>query len=391
MITSLGLLVGALAFPMLTRAVPDERWARWCRRVAIVTMLAAWTAIVLQVPVSAQRGLSAVFDHDAWSSLLQTTAGKAAVVGAVLLTLAAVAASAGRGARARLPLLWALVGAAVVASVAAGHGSTGRHVPVGFLVTIAHLCAMGVWFGGLAVLAMITLRSAPDEGSEATVDRFSAAAFVAVAVLAATGVLLAWRQLPSLDALTSTTYGKLLLVKTGLVVVMVAIGGLSRQVVRRRSLSVRAVGAATAVGSATRSLRQRVVAEVAVGVAVLGVTAALMAANPAASSTGPVARALVQGDVIASLSLSPGRTGPNTLHVYLSGPGGSLQQFQEVQATVRLPKRDVGPLPVPLTLAGPDHYIATVDVPFKGRWTLQVSALVSEFDRRIFTTTFDAN
>jgi len=44
---------------------------------------------------------------------------------------------------------------------------------------------------------------------------------------------------------------------------------------------------------------------------------------------------------------------------------------------------------VPLQPAGPNHYIGTLSVPFGGTWTLKVTALVSEFDERVFTTELD--
>ena len=44
---------------------------------------------------------------------------------------------------------------------------------------------------------------------------------------------------------------------------------------------------------------------------------------------------------------------------------------------------------MPLQPAGPDHYIGVLTIPFAGTWTLRITALVSEFDERVFTTQID--
>ena len=85
-------LIGALAFPALTGASADDRrWRSWCTAVAIAAAISAWAALVLQVPASIEGGLDAVSRGDAWGALLQTTAGKATLAAAILLSGAAAA------------------------------------------------------------------------------------------------------------------------------------------------------------------------------------------------------------------------------------------------------------------------------------------------------------
>ena len=187
---------------------------------------------------------------------------------------------------------------------------------------------MGVWLGGLAVLLVVTLRRQDNPGP--VVSRFSNVAFTVVTLIVATGVLQAWHELGSIHALRTTRYGHLLLIKTGLVAAMVAVASLSRSVVTHR-LTLRAAGSMPAPASAQHLLRRRVGGEVAIGVAVLAVTAALMAANPNPSgASGPMSRTLVDKDVIVSVTVEPAAVGANGLHLYLSGPGGSLQKFADV-------------------------------------------------------------
>ncbi|WP_371517769.1 FixH family protein [Kitasatospora sp. NBC_01300] len=108
--------------------------------------------------------------------------------------------------------------------VGADHASVGIQVWLSLPLGMLHLIAMALWLGGLAAL-LVALR----EGVGAqVVDRFSKVAFGSVAVLAATGVYQSWRGLGSWGALTGTEYGRLLLVKTGCVAVMLGAAWFSR-------------------------------------------------------------------------------------------------------------------------------------------------------------------
>ncbi|MFJ2862948.1 FixH family protein [Kitasatospora sp. NPDC087314] len=108
--------------------------------------------------------------------------------------------------------------------VGADHASVGIQVWLSLPLGMLHLIAMALWLGGLAAL-LAGLR----EGVGAqVVDRFSKIAFGSVAVLVATGVYQSWRGLGSWGALTGTEYGRLLLVKTGCVVVMLGVAWVSR-------------------------------------------------------------------------------------------------------------------------------------------------------------------
>ena len=113
-----------------------------------------------------------------------------------------------------------------------GHATTGSAIAAGFVLDLAHLGAASAWLGGLAVLLCLlvggatTTSRASTQGSRR--DGISTIALVAVAVVVLSGTLQAVRQVGSLDALTGTTYGRLLLVKVGIVVVLIALGAVSR-------------------------------------------------------------------------------------------------------------------------------------------------------------------
>ncbi|MFF3612357.1 copper resistance CopC/CopD family protein [Streptomyces sp. NPDC002580] len=128
------------------------------------------------------------------------------------------------------------VGGAVVALGLAAtwamseHASTGVQTGIAMPVDILHLLSVAVWLGGLSTLLVALFKAPPEAQIEAAaVRRFSRLAFGGVLLLVATGIYQSWRQLGSWSALTDTTYGRLLLVKVGLVALLVGIAWISRR------------------------------------------------------------------------------------------------------------------------------------------------------------------
>jgi copper transport protein len=97
-------------------------------------------------------------------------------------------------------------------------------------VDIVHLLSMAVWLGGLVTL--LTALWAPSTAGtieRAAVRRFSTLALTAVTTLIATGTYQAWRQMGTWRAFTDTSYGRLLLIKIGLVCLLVGVAWFSRR------------------------------------------------------------------------------------------------------------------------------------------------------------------
>jgi copper transport protein len=253
------------------------------------------------------------------------------------------------------------------------HAATGDLIPVALPVDDLHLAAAALWLGGLAMLLVNVLR--PDgpvaaDQQAGIVERFSRLAFWCVVVLVATGSFQSWRQVRELDAFTTTTYGRTLLVKLGLFAALVGLAGVSRSFVRRRQAGGR--------------LRRAVLAEVAVATAVLAATAMLVNAVPARSAVSrPVTKELSAGGgkVIVDVTIDPAKAGPATIHLYSLTPTGQVAEVQEATVTLRLPAKGIGPLEVPLSRAGPGHFAAyAFELPLAGQWRLEVSVRTSEID-----------
>jgi len=131
--------------------------------------------------------------------------------------------------------LFALAALAVaVTQPLLGHagGSLWRH-----LVHAAHLVASGLWLGTLGVVTMLVAaggaRGHADTALGPLLARFSPLALAASAVVFVTGGVAAWLYLGSLDALTTSDYGRALLTKLAVVAVIGACGWRNWQRVRR--------------------------------------------------------------------------------------------------------------------------------------------------------------
>jgi copper transport protein len=395
----LAVLIGGAAFlaggwPSGALSWPARRmlWFGWA-----FALLAAGAAFVLQGPYAAARPVGDLLDTHLWRLVAQTHFGKAQMLRIVVLLATVPLLVDVRACRRngwRVPA--AIVAVVLAVSVAlAGHAATGRWSGLGVVTDAVHVLAMAWWVGGVAMLAVVVLAgrpaaahgglaqdpdtdpaaptevealsvgaaaAPPADAITAAVRRFSALALVAVAVVAVSGVVQGLRILDNLGELTSTRYGQLLLWKLAAVAVAVALGGTGRWVVRRH-------------WPAARRLRRVVAVELAALALVIGVTTALVAAAPGVAGGGGKAftASLVQGNLIADVAVTPAAVGPSELHLIITVPGGALQPVQDATARITLAAKGIGPIPVTLVPAGPNHYISSgLQLPYDGDWSLEL-------------------
>ncbi|KPI24473.1 copper resistance protein CopC [Actinobacteria bacterium OK074] len=283
---ALALFVGGLAFVALL-------WPRGAaERRARVLLGLAWAAGLLSAV--AALGLQGAYDslgtlRDAlrpasFAEVLTGAPGLAIAARGLLWVLAAVVLAGllhGGPRTARSPG-WRVGALAVTVGLLraygmAGHNSEGTQPTWGAVADLVHLLGASLWIGGLAMLVLAVLpRRQP--GELATVlPRYSRLAAGSVAAIVTAGLVLAWQVVGSYQALLHTSYGHLLLLKTGvLALVLVAAQG-SRQWVRTRlDLAVLLRGDAATV----RPFGYSVAAETGLVLVVLAVTSVLVTTNP---------------------------------------------------------------------------------------------------------------
>ncbi|MFG3251358.1 copper resistance protein CopC [Streptomyces sp. NPDC048187] len=432
------LLVGTAAFVALCRP-PDPAPLRRPLAAAWWTLLSATVALlVLRAPYEAGTGPSTALDPAALGDTLASRPGvlllaRLALLPPIALYLVRTARTA-RTVRTdrlggRTPLATA-VGVALALGLAltwaaAEHASAGAQVPLAMTSSVLHLLATAVWLGGLAALLTL-LSAARTSPPPVVVARFSRTAFTAVTVLVVTGVYQSWRGLGSWQALTGSTYGRLLLAKVVLVAVTLGVAAVSR---RWTSALLSAPAAVPAPGrvpervpqpaggpppeeppparppapdgtfALRRGLRRSVLAEAVVAAVVLAVTTVLTATPPGRTAE-ETAGAAVPADGVrpasvttipfeiggtargtVQITLDPGRTGDNAVQAVVFGPDGSLAAVPELRLAFTLPDKDVGPLQAELVDRGGYWSANTLTLPLPGVWTIKATVRVSEVDQ----------
>ncbi|MGW0561137.1 copper resistance CopC/CopD family protein [Streptomyces sp. NPDC003016] len=256
------LLVGGAAFVLACwqRGAGERPLQRLVVRGWITLTASTLVMLVLRTPYTGSGKLADAFDLSGLKAVLETKTGASLVSRLLLLGAAALFVAVLFGAYAKredaeekkdLTFGLALGGGVLAAGIAATwalseHASTGIQTGIAMPVDVLHLLAVATWLGGLAAL-LVALYRVPDI-ERGAVRNFSRVAFAGVTVLAATGLYQSWRQVGSWSALTGTAYGRLLLVKIGLITVLVGTAWFSRRWTGRlgERLAPEAEAAATA-------------------------------------------------------------------------------------------------------------------------------------------------
>jgi putative copper resistance protein D len=195
---------------------------------------------------------------------------------ACLVAIFAVHALGQRSRRSDIAL--AIPAAAFAASlVGVGHGLAGGRggdamAPIHAVADMVHLLCAAIWIGGLFCLGRLLGAGEPDAVRHA-LPRFSRIGYWAVALLVISGCVNALVLVATPDRLVTTDYGRMLLIKIGLAVAMVAVALVNRLVFTPKI-------AATAQPADIRGLWRSVLVEQGVGLLVLAVVARLGTIHP---------------------------------------------------------------------------------------------------------------
>ena len=235
----------------------------------------------------------------------------------------------------------------------AGHAAVDSPAALTIALLALHVAAVGVWCGGLILLIFVKdIRTTP------IVEWFSQRAAILIAVVVATGVVQALLLMDGIGNLTKTSYGKALIAKVCVVGIML----ICAAIVRRRFYE-----------SGVSRLRAVLCAEVVAGLVVLSITSGMVAASPRPTvSNAPFSTALVQGDVIANITISPPRVGESEMHVIVSPPNGSLDPVLAIKARFSLVSGSVPPIQAELNAVGPNHFVGYIQFVYPGEWKVDV-------------------
>jgi copper transport protein len=382
------LCAGGIAALVLVLGRADPGLRR--RLYGLVALLAGALAVVALLGIVFQGaagggfGLVEAFRWDVFSSVAGTRYGEVALTRAALASALAVVALALRGAeagRARgLPTtaLTLVAGLAVTPSFA-GHASI--HGPLGIGADLAHVLAAAAWTGGLAFVVLALVLAGGDRWPLAAVSvpRFSTVAVGSVAALIVAGSVNGYLQVRTWSGLWETKYGLLLLAKVALVLPLLALGAYNnRYAVPRLRRQI-------ASALEQRRFLRAATAELAIMVAIVGVTAVLVNAPPARTEVvmhGPIEEEVDFGPVAGHFSVEPGMPGENELRLALEEPrGGGGAAVEEVRFLATLEEQEIGPLRFPARERADGAWVArNATLPLAGDWQLRLEVRRGEFE-----------
>jgi copper transport protein len=244
-----------------------------------------------------------------------------------------------------LALAGALAGVAAVLVFPGAAGHAGQTAPRGLSVLLdwLHLVSGSLWLGGLIGLLVIW-RSLPVArrvaGLIVCVPRFSNVAFVSVLVLLGTGIGATVLHLPVLAALWQTSYGKMILIKIGILAATIPLAAVN---LLRNKPGLLAAGEQATLGERPARLLRRLVG----GEATL-IAGAVFAAALLSSLAPPPPAFAEQGSALA-------RVGPGRVAATLKRAGYTLQVLVD-------PNRAVAPNSFALKLSRNGRPVRRADV-----------------------------
>ncbi|MBV8980583.1 MAG: copper resistance protein CopC/CopD [Acidimicrobiia bacterium] len=312
--------------------------------------------------------------HVPVGDLLSSSLGHQLALRGIPMACAAVAVgifvASGRQRRWPAVLVVLASGAAMWGDVATSHAAAAHSWRWFYEGTqVVHFAAAGVWAGGLAAL-VVTLRGLDLHERGQAARRFSTAAGVALAVVAASGALRALNEVGAWGRLWSNTFGRWVLLKIVLLGVVAALGAVNRyRHVRRAEASA-------------RPLRRVAGVELLLIAVVLVATGFLQNLAPASSTAAPKAPlpVVVLGHDFATtvrirLTVAPGMAGFNTFTARVVDYDTAKPVVADkVSLHFTFPSRpDVGSSNLALTRQRDGSYSAQgANLALDGRWNIAV-------------------
>jgi copper transport protein len=356
----------------------------WIGALLAAGLVAAPVSVGLQGLDALDLPLAGLTRAQAWDTGAATTYGRTAIAAALAMLAGLVSLSAKPLGFARGFALVGLLGVGTALSLS-GHASTAEPQLVSRSAVFLHGVCVAFWIGALLPLYLVVRdANAPAlPGGGAALERFSRAIPLAVGLLAASGLWLAFIQLGRVDALWTTGYGQVLACKLAAVVVLLGLAAANRYLLVPR-LERGGAGAA-------RPLATSIAFEVIVAIVILALVALWRFTPPprAVASAAPISIHLHGEKAMAQIEIErPKGEGGRASLMVLDSEFQPLA-VKEVTLVLESPAAGIEPMRRNATRrqeAGArsesgNWRIDDLRIPVAGRWNLRIELLVSDFDK----------
>ncbi len=374
----------------------DDAFTGRATRLITVATVVGLAATLLAIPLEGATAAGTTFwqalDPSDLSAVIETRFGRVMLIRAgawIAFGLIVAAALRGPGRNLFVPGAIAL-GVLAITPALSGHAATQDPSWVLVPADAIHVLAVSVWAGGLVMLIWAlpaaTGRLAAERRTDllvATLTRFSPLALASVIALAATGTLQTLLELDRLGDLFDTAFGRAVLIKVGLLIVLTGLGWANRH--RLIPALARLVGERATPGRVGVAVRRNLRIEVVLVAAAIGVAAALVSYAPGDDEGGaPVSGRTAVGPAVLEYTVDPARLGRNQIHLYLFDAADGSQYTAARQVAVEAMEHDkgIGPLDFDARKSGPGHYVVQgAEFGVRGEWMITVTVRSSRFDQ----------
>ena len=313
---------------------------------------------------------------EAWAAGWRTSFGPAAAIGATALVLAGMGLT-GPTRRRRACSLAGLVGVGL-SLACTGHASAASPQWLTRPAVFLHAIGVAYWIGALIPL-LFAVREARAQALP-VLRRFSTGAMVAVPAVVLAGALLAAIQVQSLEHLIDTPYGRVLIVKALLVVVMLGLAALNR---------ARLTPALASSGSSSKAWLVRTIAtEMGLAAAIFCLVGLWRFTPPprtmdaAAEAPASVGVHLHSPRIMAQVTLAPGSAGERRVRILLSSARAEPVDPKEVTLILANPQAGIEAISRAAQKVGPREWrVQGLILPQAGEWVITVDILVDDFEK----------
>jgi copper resistance protein D len=370
------------------------RWIMWLSLAFALVSGVAW--LVLTAASMSGQSVADVYSQDVlWTVLSQTDFGNDWLVRLILacgLAGVSVAFLSARGAKSGwLKTAAVILAAAFAGSLAwTGHaiGGQGLEGVVHPIADILHLVAAAAWVGALIPLTLLLAMTGQNADALAVARtatlRFSTLGILSVATILLTGIINTWYLSGSIDALTETKYGHLLLIKIALFFAMVGVAAFNRLRPTPRLVDNPDV---TAAQDARRQLCRNAAVEAAMGVAIIAIVAALGTLPPGSHAHHHESEGLIPPDAtfqhihgvdgMADVMIEPGHVGTANATIHLLND--DLETLAASGLTLTLNAPTPGSKPTSRAATKDSDGVWHVDgiqLSESGNWTVSIDAII---------------
>ncbi|MEK4972709.1 copper resistance CopC/CopD family protein [Niallia sp. FSL R7-0648] len=264
-----------------------------------------------------------------------------------------------------------------------GHPSSSPYETVAIVLDFFHLIAASIWLGGMIVIILFLregIFAKEGEGHDlywATMERYSLWALITVAVLAISGAINASLLIPDFQSLVSTAYGKVLLIKIGLLVLMLIFGAyhlVSRLLLRKKDF-----------------YKKSIKMEITLGILILLVTTAFTQIQ---TPTLPIDLPFYEEAELGyneniSLSITPKKTGvQNQYEVFVFDNNRKpIDPVEQITISLRQGEKEMS---FPLTKEKEGHYFAeNLQLNQPGKWDVEIHVLTDKLESLDYSYSID--